>query len=225
MSEPGMIVQANMPTRPGASEVAARGLAKRCRPAHDGVDLTTPTPEVSPRRPVQLLPTQRPAPRSPMASGLQYVTEGPQGSYCRKANGRNAEPEGRNRGPTRGSGSGPAERRFTRMLGTFRPSLPGAPSRAPKFAQLGWTVGAGGGRGQRRGSFIGGRSPEAPRALAACTTGHESADDPSRGRPLSRTHIWTVNPSVNCRGRPGSMYRRGPFGAGSFSGLMNTEAT
>ena len=29
------------------------------------------------------------------------------------------------------------------------------------------TVGAGGGRGQRRGSFIGGRSPDAPRALAA----------------------------------------------------------
>jgi len=189
-------------TRPGASDFVRREPARPCRPAHEGVELTTPGPDPWILRSRQPFAAQRPPAHGSLAPGLQYVTEGLQGSYCRKANGRDAEPEGRNRGPTRGSGSGPAERRSP---GTFRSSHSVAPSRTPERVRPGWTVGAGGGRGQRRGSFIGGRSPEAPRALAACTTGHEAADDPSRGRPLSRTHIWTVNPSVNCRGRPGSM--------------------
>jgi hypothetical protein len=46
------------------------------------------------------------------------------------------------------------------------PATSGRPQTA-KGLSPGMTVGAGGGRGQRRGSFIGGRSPEAPRALAA----------------------------------------------------------
>jgi hypothetical protein len=49
-------------------------------------------------------------------------------------------------------------------------SEPGAHRSAVRFGaglESGMAVGAGGGRGQRRGSFIGGRSPNAPRALAA----------------------------------------------------------
>jgi len=48
--------------------------------------------------------------------------------------------------------------------------------------EQGMTVGAGGGRGQRRGSFIGGRSPKAPRALAASPAAMSSS--PPDSAPL-----------------------------------------
>ena len=56
------------------------------------------------------------------------------------------------------------------------------------------TVGVGGGRGQRRGSFIGGRSPDAPRALAASPAGSQTRGARRRWRRAPRCRVLGAVP-------------------------------
>ena len=101
---------------------------------------------------------------------------------------------------TRGSQSGadPRGRDPTRAGRRIRDPTSRASRREQRSAaglEQGMTVGAGGGRGQRRGSFIGGRSPKAPRALAASPAAMSSS--PPGSAPLvPPAGLWMYEPTA-----------------------------
>jgi hypothetical protein len=101
---------------------------------------------------------------------------------------------------TRGSQSGadPRGRDPTRAGRRIQDPTSRASRREQRSAaglEQGMTVGAGGGRGQRRGSFIGGRSPKAPRALAASPAA-------KRGRAHRHSSVGARRPRAGLRAFP-----------------------
>jgi len=107
-------------------------------------------------------------------------------------------PAGRIRGPIRGDATRPrrgAEAHETRTSPVHRSAV-----RFGAGLESGIAVGAGGGRGQRRGSLIGGRSPDAPRALAASPAAIS-------GDGLTPVLRETLEPGAKCAGLR-NIYRR-----------------
>lgn len=130
-----------------------------------------------------LPPSDRIAPEMPARRLLYGSRGGREAPFAAERRPGTRSPEGRFRGPTRGNGARPrraADENTTAFHeGGHREDVVGHAA----LALVKDSVGMGGGRGQRRGSFIGGRSPKAPRALAAYPAEEERAGDP-RDRPL-----------------------------------------